>query len=95
MRNLTLKQLKAVQAIAGQGKIVNAAKVLGLSPPAVTIQLRQLEEEVGLSLFDRTAEACVPLPQGWPSSTPRRRSRSGCGCSRTRSTRSRACAPAA
>lgn len=54
MRNLTLKQLKAIQAITGHGKIVNAAKALGLTPPAVTIQLRQLEEDAGLALFDRT-----------------------------------------
>ncbi|MEO3998309.1 LysR substrate-binding domain-containing protein [Mesorhizobium sp. CAU 1732] len=56
MRNITLKQLKAIQAITSQGKIVNAAKVLGLTPPAVTIQLRQLEEDVELALFDRTHE---------------------------------------
>lgn len=64
MRNLTLKQLKAVQAIASQGKIVNAAKLLALSPPAVTIQLGQLEEEVGLSLFDRTANGMRPTAAG-------------------------------
>ena len=56
MRNLTLKQLKAIQAITGHGKIVNAAKALGLTPPAVTIQLKQLEEDVGLALFDRTQD---------------------------------------
>ena len=56
MRNLTLKQLKAIQAITGHGKIINAAKALGLTPPAVTIQLKQLEEDVGLALFDRTQD---------------------------------------
>ena len=56
MRNLTLKHLKAIQAITVHGKIINAAKVLGLTPPAVTIQLKQLEEDVGLTLFDRTQE---------------------------------------
>jgi DNA-binding transcriptional LysR family regulator len=64
MRNLTLKQLKAVQAIVDHGKIVNAANVLGLSPPAVTIQLRQLEEEAGLALFDRTTEGMRPTAAG-------------------------------
>ncbi len=64
MRNLTLKQLKAVQAIATHGKIVNAAKALALSPPAVTIQLGQVEAEIGLSLFDRTANGMRPTAAG-------------------------------
>jgi LysR family transcriptional regulator, low CO2-responsive transcriptional regulator len=64
MRNLTLRQLKAIQAIVGNGKIVNAARLLGLSPPAVTMQLRQLEEEIGLVLFDRTSEGMRPTAAG-------------------------------
>jgi DNA-binding transcriptional LysR family regulator len=64
MRNLTLKQLKAVQAIVAHGKIVNAANALGLSPPAVTIQLRQVEEEAGLALFDRTTDGMRPTAAG-------------------------------
>lgn len=64
MRNLTLKQFKAIQAIAANGKIVNAAKMLSLSPPAVTIQLRQVEDEVGLALFDRTADGMRPTAAG-------------------------------
>ncbi len=64
MRNVTFKQFKAIQAIAEQGKIVNAAKVLALSAPAVTIQLRQVEEEIGLALFDRTADGMRPTAAG-------------------------------
>ncbi|RUM96877.1 LysR family transcriptional regulator [Pseudaminobacter arsenicus] len=64
MRNLTLRQLRAIQAIATNGKIVNAARMLGLSPPAVTIQLRQVEEEAGIELFDRTAEGMRPTAAG-------------------------------
>ena len=64
MRNLTLRQLKAIQAIVGKGKIVNAARLLGLSPPAVTMQLRQLEEDIGLALFDRTSEGMRPTAAG-------------------------------
>ncbi|WP_246693210.1 LysR family transcriptional regulator, partial [Mesorhizobium sp. M2E.F.Ca.ET.154.01.1.1] len=58
------KQFKAVQAIASHGKIVSAAKVLGLSPPAVTIQLRQVEEEFRLALFDRTSDGMRPTAAG-------------------------------
>jgi DNA-binding transcriptional LysR family regulator len=64
MRNLTLRQFKAIQAIANHGKIVNAAKVLGLTSSAVTIQLRQVEEEIGLALFDRTAGGMRPTAAG-------------------------------
>lgn len=64
MRNLSLKQLRAIQEVAAQGKIVNAASVLGLTPPAVTIQLRQAEEEFGLALFDRTQEGMRPTAAG-------------------------------
>lgn len=64
MRNLTLRQLRAIQAIATNGKIVNAARLLGLSPPAVTIQLRQAEEDAGIELFDRTAEGMRPTAAG-------------------------------
>lgn len=60
MRNLTLKQLRSVHAILASGKIVNAAKSLGLTPSAVTIQLRQIEDEVGLALFDRTPHGMRP-----------------------------------
>jgi len=64
MRNVTLRQFKAIQAIADEGKIVNAAKVLGLTAPAVTIQLRQAEEEIGLALFDRTQDGMRPTDAG-------------------------------
>lgn len=64
MRNLTLRQFRAIQAIATSGKIVNAARLLGLSAPAVTIQLRQVEEEAGIELFDRTNEGMRPTAAG-------------------------------
>lgn len=56
MRNLTLKQFRTLQAVARHSKIVNAAKELGLTPPAVTIQIKQAEEELGLELFDRSRD---------------------------------------
>lgn len=54
MRNLTLRQMRAVIAVARHGKVVAAAAELGLTAPAVTLQLAQVEAEAGLSLFDRT-----------------------------------------
>lgn len=55
MRDVSLRQLRAVAAIAKSGKIVTASNELGLTPPAVTEQLRLLEDSVELRLFDRTS----------------------------------------
>ncbi|MBC8129134.1 MAG: LysR family transcriptional regulator [Rhizobiaceae bacterium] len=56
MRTLTLRQLRSVQAIYQHGTIAAAARTLGLTAPAVTLQIKQLEEEFGLALFDRTSD---------------------------------------
>ena len=53
MRNLTLRHLRSIVAIAQSGKVSTAATALGLTGPAVTLQLKQMEEEAGLKLFDR------------------------------------------
>lgn len=64
MRDVSLRQLRAVIAIAKTGKIVGAAKELGLTPPAVTEQLKLLEEHLGLRLFDRTNAGLRPTDAG-------------------------------
>jgi DNA-binding transcriptional LysR family regulator len=64
MRDATLRQLRAVIAIAKTGKIVIAASKLGLTPPAVTEQLRLLEQHLGLRLFDRTKGGLRPTGAG-------------------------------
>jgi LysR family transcriptional regulator, low CO2-responsive transcriptional regulator len=64
MRNTTLRQLRSLQAIHACGKISVAAKELGLTGPAVTLQLKQLEGELGLTLFDRTPDGMRPTDAG-------------------------------
>ncbi len=64
MKNLTLRQLRSIVAIERTGKISSAAKLLGLTGPAVTLQLQQLEDDVGISLFDRTPEGMRPTVAG-------------------------------
>ncbi len=64
MRNITLRQLKTIQTVASFGKINLAAKDLGLTAPAVTLQIQQLEQETGLPLFDRTREGMIITPAG-------------------------------
>jgi len=53
MRGATLRQLRTFAAVARHGTFVRAAEELHLTPPAVSMQIKELEEEIGLPLFDR------------------------------------------
>jgi LysR family transcriptional regulator, low CO2-responsive transcriptional regulator len=64
MRNITLKQLRIVTAIARTGKIVNAAESVGVTASAVTLQLQQIEARVGLPLFERARHAMILTEAG-------------------------------
>jgi len=64
MRNLTLKHLRTTQAILKHGTIAGAANAIGLTPSAITIQLKQVEEDAGIILFDRTNEGLRPTTAG-------------------------------
>ena len=47
-------QLRAFDAVAREGSFSRAALLLNLTPPAVTIQVRSLEDAYGLTLFVRS-----------------------------------------
>lgn len=51
--HLTLRQLQVFSAVADQASFSKAAAVLHLTQPAVSIQVRNLEQAVGLPLFER------------------------------------------
>ena len=51
--HLTLRQLKVFEAVARLRSYTRAAAELHLTQPAVSMQVRQLEEAVGLELFER------------------------------------------
>ena len=53
MKNLTLRQLRVFAEVARHLSFVRAAEQLHLTPPAVTMQVKELEEAIGLPLFDR------------------------------------------
>ena len=55
MKNVTLRQLRALASVAQHGNFARAAIDLNLTPPAVSMQIKELEHEVGLPLFDREA----------------------------------------
>ena len=51
--NYSLRQLEVVEAIARLKSYTKAAKALYLTQPAVSIQVRQLEEQVGQRIFEQ------------------------------------------
>ena len=55
MKNVSLRQLRVFAAVARHLSFARAAEELNLSPPAVSMQIKELEAEVGLPLFDRTS----------------------------------------
>lgn len=52
----TLRQLKVFTTVAEQLNFTRAARELHLSQPAVSMQVKQLEEAVGLPLFQHTGK---------------------------------------
>lgn len=54
MKNATFRQLRVFSEVARQLSFSKAAQALHLTPPAVTMQIKELEGHVGLPLFERT-----------------------------------------
>ena len=57
MRNVTFRQLRVFTEVARQLSFARAAEALHLSPPAVTMQIKELEAQIGLPLFERSGRA--------------------------------------
>lgn len=55
MNNLTLKQFRAVEALARHTHFGRAAESLAISQPALSLQIKELEELLGAALFERGA----------------------------------------
>ena len=63
-RGMTWKQLRALAATVEAGSVSGAAKALGVTPPAITTQLKLLEIEAGAPLFDRANSNFTPTEIG-------------------------------
>ena len=50
---ITIRQLEVFEAVARQLSYTRAAEVLHLTQPAVSMQVKQLEDSVGLPLFEQ------------------------------------------
>jgi LysR family hydrogen peroxide-inducible transcriptional activator len=55
MINLTLKQMRYVEALAQHGHFGRAADACAISQPALSMQVKELEEALGTELFERAA----------------------------------------
>jgi DNA-binding transcriptional LysR family regulator len=51
--NVTFRQLRLLEAVARNSSFTRASEELHLTQPAVSTQIRQLEEEVGMPLFEQ------------------------------------------
>lgn len=53
LRHATLHQLRIFHAVAQNGSFARAAEALHLSPPTLSLQVKQLSESVGQPLFEQ------------------------------------------
>ncbi|MEX0349152.1 MAG: LysR substrate-binding domain-containing protein [Paracoccaceae bacterium] len=55
MTNLTLRQLRYFQALSRHAHFGRAADACSISQPALSVQIKELEETLGVQLFERSA----------------------------------------
>jgi len=64
MAGMELYQLKTFVAIAQERSLTRAAERVFTSPPAVSAQIKALEDELGVKLFDRTSRGMALTEAG-------------------------------
>jgi DNA-binding transcriptional LysR family regulator len=62
--DLNLRDIRALIAVADAGSFTRAAERLHLSQPALTVQIRRLEQAIGARLFDRNSRNVGLTPAG-------------------------------
>lgn len=61
---IKVQDLRMIIALDEHGTILNAATVMGLSQPAITKRLQDLEKDLGITLFHRMSRGVEPTPYG-------------------------------
>ena len=56
---MTLQQLRYVVTVAEKGTLSDAAKELFISQPALTKAIKELEDEMNISIFNRTNKGVI------------------------------------
>ncbi|WP_332774625.1 LysR family transcriptional regulator [Polaromonas sp.] len=64
MKNATLRQLKVFEAVARNLSFSRAAEELHLTQPAVSTQVKKLEDHAGLALFEQLGKKIHLTPAG-------------------------------
>ena len=62
--SVDLYQLRTFVAVAREGSITRAAEVVHLSQPAVSAHVKEIEDALGLTLFDRTSRGMTLTADG-------------------------------
>lgn len=62
--NISLDLYRLFYVVAKEGSISKAANILFISQPAITLQIKKLESELGVSLFTRTKHGVVLTEEG-------------------------------
>ncbi|MFN3938590.1 MAG: LysR family transcriptional regulator [Gemmobacter sp.] len=63
-RTLDLSALRSLVAVVDAGGVTRAAGLLNLTQSAVSMQIRRLEDALGLALFVREGRRMSPTPEG-------------------------------
>ena len=61
---MTLTQLRYIVALDAERHFGRAAERCGVSQPTLSTQVRRLEEELGVEIFDRTRQPIEPTDLG-------------------------------
>ncbi|MCK5897081.1 MAG: LysR family transcriptional regulator [Cocleimonas sp.] len=62
--HLTLQQLRLFESVSRLGSYTRAAEELFITQPAVSIQIKRLEAQVGLPLFEQVGKKTFPTAAG-------------------------------
>jgi LysR family transcriptional regulator for metE and metH len=73
MRHVTIRQLRTFSEILRCGSYAGAAQALHLTPPAVTLQMKQLEDRAGMPLLERSGTRLEPTAAGLEVATAAQR----------------------
>lgn len=64
LSRLKLRQLKLITVVAEEGNILRGSQTLNIAQPAATKSIKELEQALGVRLFDRSSRGVTPTMYG-------------------------------